>query len=210
MSDGREPLPPESFRNLLRRELPRFGLRMEDNALERLARFLSELDRWRARINLTGRLSSADLVAHTAESLLGASLLPQGARVVDIGTGGGFPGLPLAIARPDLEMTWLEPRGKRASFLRHLSRAIPVKNAQVVSAGLENLAPNSFEFATARAVSADVFRRPAFLAAGGALILWTTLPPELVSGLAASGLRLEGEIAIPESRRRAIALFRKG
>lgn len=210
MSDGREPLPPESFRDLLRRELPRFGLPAEENALQRLSRFLSELDRWRARINLTGRLSSDELVAHTAESLLGSRWLPPGGRVLDIGTGGGFPGVPLAIARPDIEMTWLEPRGKRASFLRHVSRTIPVKNAQVVSAGVENLAPNSFEFATARAVNVEVFRRAEFLAAGGALLLWTTLPAELVSGLAASGLRLEGEITIPESRRRAIALFRKG
>ena len=178
--------------------------------MERLARFLSELDRWRGRINLTGSLSSADLVAHTAESLLGANLLPQGARVVDIGTGGGFPGVPLAIGRPDLGMTWLEPREKRAAFLRHLVRTIPVKNARVVSDRIENLDDAVFEYATSRAVNPGVFHRTGFLAPGGALILWTTSRTGILSGLADSGLRPEKEIAIPGSRQRTITLFRKG
>ena len=209
MSDGREPLPPETFRELLRQELPRFGLQAAADPVERLARFLSELDRWRGRINLTGSLTCADLVAHTAESLLGANLLPQGARVVDIGTGGGFPGVPLAIGRPDLQMTWLEPREKRAAFLKHLVRTIPVKNAQVVSDRIENLGDALFEYATSRAVNPDAFHRIGFLAPGGALILWTTSRPGILSGLADSGLRPEEKIAIPGSRQRTITLFRK-
>ena len=210
MSDGREPLPPETFRELLRRELPRFGLPPAEDPVERLARFLSELDRWRGRINLTGSLSSADLVAHTAESLLGAPLLPEGARVVDIGTGGGFPGVPLAIGRPDLQMTWLEPREKRAAFLRHLVRTIPVKNARVVSDRIENLGDAVFEYATSRAVNPNVFHRVGFLAPGGALILWTTSRQGILSELADSGLRPEEKIAIPGSRQRTITLLRKG
>jgi 16S rRNA (guanine527-N7)-methyltransferase len=212
MSVGREPLPPETFRNLLGRELPRFGLQPSPDVLDRLARFLAELDLWRRRINLTGRLSAAELVAHTAESLLGGRFLPPGARVIDVGTGGGFPGVPLAIARPDLEMTWLEPRGKRATFLRHLARIIPVEKAQVIAGRVEHPVGASFEYATSRAVRVDpaVFRRTDLLAPGGALILWTTNPRELVSGLAAVGLRLEEKVVVPGSRRRTIALFRGG
>ncbi|HEY6065142.1 MAG TPA: RsmG family class I SAM-dependent methyltransferase, partial [Thermoanaerobaculia bacterium] len=90
MSGGPEALPPEDFRGLLQRELPRWNLVAADATLDRLSSFLAELDRWRARINLTGRLSARDLVSHTLESVLGERFLPRDARVVDIGTGGGF------------------------------------------------------------------------------------------------------------------------
>lgn len=211
MSDGRELLPPESFREILERELPRWKLTAPGDAVARLAVFLTELDRWRGRINLTGRLSAAELVAHTLESVLGERFLPAGARVVDIGTGGGFPGVPLAIWRPDLAMTWLEPREKRAGFLRHVARMIPVENARVLRARLEDLPDESFDCATSRAVRIDgvLVRNLPFLAQGGALVLWTTEPERLGPELASAGFRYEGGLAIPGSRERAIGLFRK-
>src|SRR6266567_8656703 len=134
MSSGPEPLRPEAFRDLLEKKLAAFGLELDDQNQKRsrLARFLSELDRWRRTVNLTGRLSAEELVSHTLESAFGADLLPLLASVLDIGTGGGFPGVPLAICRPDLRWIWLEPREKRAAFLRHVARAIPVENAEVV------------------------------------------------------------------------------
>jgi 16S rRNA (guanine527-N7)-methyltransferase len=211
MSDGREPLPPENFRELLGRELPRSGLDEGPDVLDRLARFLSELDRWRGRINLTGRLSPSDLVSHTAESLLGGRLLARESRVCDIGTGGGFPGVPLAIGRPDLDVTWLEPREKRATFLKHLARSIPVENARIVVGRVDLLAPGSVENATSRAVRIEtiVSAGTRFLTPGGALILWTTRAPELAASLGAAGLSLEESLAVPHSRHGVIARFRK-
>jgi 16S rRNA (guanine527-N7)-methyltransferase len=211
MSDGREPLPPENFRDLLGRELPRSGLNEDPDALDRLSRFLSELDRWRGRINLTGRLSPTELVSHTAESLLGGRLLARDARVVDIGTGGGFPGVALAIGRRDLDVTWLEPREKRATFLKHVARSIPVENARIVVGRVELLAPGSVENATSRAVKIETILSTGarFLAPGGALILWTTRAQAIAESLAAAGLRLEESLAIPDSRQGAIARFRK-
>lgn len=211
MSDGREPLPPENFRDLLERELHRLGLNADPALLDRLARFLSELDRWRGRINLTGKLSASELVSHTAESLLGGRLLARDARVVDIGTGGGFPGVPLAVGRPDLGVTWLEPREKRAAFLKHLARAIPVENARIVVGRVELLAPGSVENATSRAVKIETILSAGarFLAPGGALILWTTRAREVAELLGAAGLSLEENLAIPDSRHGVIARFRK-
>ena len=211
MSAGPEPLPPEEFRKLLELELPRWNLTAPENALAALARFLAELDRWRRRVNLTGRLSPSDLVSHALESVLGAHFLPEGARVVDIGTGGGFPGVPLAIWRTDLEVTWLEPREKRAAFLRHVARTLPVENARILVARQEELPRESFGFATSRAVTSEpeVWADAPFLEPGGALLLWTTESKKRAADLAEHGLRWEATLPVPGSRGRAIVLFRK-
>jgi 16S rRNA (guanine527-N7)-methyltransferase len=210
MSDARKPLPPDAFRGLLENELARFKLPPPPDAgLDRLARFLAELDRWRARINLTGRLSAAALVEHTAESLSGGRFLEPGAKVADIGTGGGFPGVPLAIARPDLEVTWVEPREKRAAFLRHVQRSIPVSNARVTAMRFADLPVGAFDAATSRAVAiAKAFREAPFLLRHGRLVLWTTEPDRLAGALAPN-FQLEEAAAIPFRRHGRIAVFRK-
>lgn len=212
MSGGQEALPPEEFRALIESELPRWSLTPRDPAaIGRLATFLSELDRWRSRINLTGKLRAVELVSHLLESVLGERFLPPGAKVVDIGTGGGFPGVPLAIWRPDLEITWLEPRQRRAAFLRHLARTVPVENAKVLNARQEDLPAASFGFATSRAVRMDpkTLRGAHFLKPGGGLVLWTTSPRELAPAMALEGLLLEATVDVPGSRHRAIGAFRK-
>ena len=211
MSAGPEPLPPEEFRKLLELELPRWSLTAPENAVAELPRFLAELDRWRRRVNLTGRLSPSELVSHALESVLGAPFLPEGARVVDIGTGGGFPGVPLAVWRPDLVVTWLEPRERRAAFLRHVARTIPVRNARILVARQEDLPRESFGFATSRAVTSEpeVWADAPFLEPGGALLLWTTDSKKRAADLAEHGLRWEATLPVPGSRGRAIVLFRK-
>jgi 16S rRNA (guanine(527)-N(7))-methyltransferase RsmG len=212
MSDGQEALPPEEFQALIKGELPRWNLTPpEPTTIGRLATFLSELDRWRSRINLTGKIAAAELVSHVLESVLGERFLSAGAKVVDIGTGGGFPGVPLAIWRPDLEMTWLEPRQRRAAFLRHLVRTVPVENAKVLNARQEDLPPASFGFATSRAVKMDpkTLRVAHFLKPGGSLVLWTTFPRELAPAMALEGLVLEATADVPGSRHRAIGAFRR-
>ena len=212
MSGADGPLPPEEFRALLSAALPRFGLPSASDRVEALARFLAELDRWRRTTNLTGRLTPSDLVAHTLESLLGERFLTPSSSVVDVGTGGGFPGVPLALGRPDLSVTWLEPRRKRAGFLEHLRITLPVENATVVAGRIASLPARAFDFATARAVplSGGVFGGAQFLKPGGSIVLWTTAPEAVPVELARAGFQLEETLAVPESRRRAIALYRRG
>ena len=204
-----EPFPPERFRSLLEDALPGFPLGPVLTELQQLvlARFLAELDAWRRHVNLTGRLSSEELVSHALESVLGAGLLPPGAQVVDVGTGGGFPGVPLAIVRPDLSVTWLEPREKRAAFLRHVARALPVENAVVQAARAEDLPVSGFDFATSRAVGIETLGPLRFLRPGGGLLLWTT---ESRAGAPPPGFQLERVLPIPFSRQRVIALYRHG
>lgn len=210
MSRGDAAFPPEGFQKLLEAEALRAGLPLYEPSLHALGRYLAELDSWRRRINLTGDLAPEDLCVHAVESAAGASLIPHGARVLDIGSGGGFPGVPISIARPDLSVTLLEPRGKRASFLRHVVRTVPISNAQVLAERVEDLTSPAYEAATSRAVGdlAELIDGAPFLAPGGLLLAWTTEPQQLSEALAPH-FSLDHSHPLPGADRRAIALFRK-
>lgn len=109
-------------------------------------------------VNLT-RITSPDDVArkHFADSVLAASLIPENAKVVDVGTGAGFPGVPLAIVRPDIELTLIDSLGKRVRFLEEVCAAIGV-NARCIHARAEDAARDDglrahFDIALSRAVA---------------------------------------------------------
>jgi 16S rRNA (guanine527-N7)-methyltransferase len=202
--------PPEFFAERLREKVPAFGLSLDPNVVQRLAAYLAELDVWRRRTNLTGPFDSAELVSHTLESVLGEKLISHGIRLVDIGSGAGFPGVPLAIARQDLSVTLLEPRKKRVAFLRHVIDALDLPNVICVQARIESLATREFDSGTVRAVGGlpDTVGRALFLKPHGTLLVWTTQPEELARLLAPELVR-EKVVRIPKSNEKLIALFRK-
>jgi 16S rRNA (guanine527-N7)-methyltransferase len=87
--------------------------------------WLSLLQQWNARIDLTAARSDEELVdLMLADALVLAARIEPGARVIDVGTGAGAPGLALGLVRPDLRVTLVEPLGKRASFLRTVIWAV--------------------------------------------------------------------------------------
>ncbi len=206
-----EAQPPEFFAAEVEKQTPAFGLSLDPSRVLPLARFLAELDLWRRRTNLTGPLSAEDLVSHALESVLGEKLIPHGTRLLDIGSGAGLPGIPLAIARPDLSVTLLEPRGRRAAFLRHAARAVPVPNATVLERRSQELEEPAYDAATARAVGdlASVIGQAPFLVKSGAVLAWTTVPSAALETQLAGVFSLETVLPVPGSRRRVIALFRR-
>jgi 16S rRNA (guanine527-N7)-methyltransferase len=204
------PLSPERFEEILGRRAPDFSIEPRPPVLTALSVFLAELDRWRRRTNLTGALSAHELVEHVLEALLGSDLIANGKRVIDIGSGAGFPGLPLAIARGDLAMTLLEPRGKRAAFLRHVVRTLELSNTAILESRIEDVGGQTFAVATTRAVGgfSDWIGQARFLDSRGLLLAWTTEAEELAREL--SGFELERSVPVPGSARRLIAAFRRG
>jgi 16S rRNA (guanine(527)-N(7))-methyltransferase RsmG len=202
--------PPESFRALLEERTPLFGLTVSGKVLDGLARFLSHLDRARRQTNLTGRLMAKDLVDHALESALGERLISHGARVIDIGSGAGFPGVPLAILRPDISVTLVEPRRKRLEFLSRLSQEVPVSNLASPMKSLSLLGKGAADAATARAVGGleDLLGKAHFLVPGGLFLAWTT-EVDRISRRLSSLFDLEADLPVPESRRKRIAAFRK-
>jgi 16S rRNA (guanine527-N7)-methyltransferase len=202
--------PSEFFAGEIARQLPLFGLSLDKRRRLALSRYLAELDLWRRRTNLTGPMAAEELVAHSMESAFGEKLIPDGARLLDIGSGAGLPGLPLAIFRPDLEVTLLEPRGKRAAFLRHALRTIPVLNAGVLEERVEKLFKPLYDVATIRALSdlKRVLSRPDFLQSEGLIVSWTTNPQSLAEDLCGH-FSLESREQVPGTRKKFVAAYRK-
>ncbi|MFQ5354604.1 MAG: 16S rRNA (guanine(527)-N(7))-methyltransferase RsmG, partial [Thermodesulfobacteriota bacterium] len=103
------------------------GTALDDGAVERFKCYLFELKRWGEKMNLTGPVTDEEIVSrHFVDSL---TLLPclralKSKKILDIGSGAGFPGLPLKIAAPSLDITLLDSREKRVFFLRHMIRAL--------------------------------------------------------------------------------------
>lgn len=203
-------LAPEAFAEAIASRREAYGLALSPDQISRLSQFLAKLDSARRRTNLTGPLPSLELVEHALESAMGLGLLPQGASLLDIGTGGGFPGLPLAIARPDLRITLLEPRPLRTAFLRDVTSRIGLSHVEVLEGKLPALAGRTFQTATSRAVGdlARLVGDAPFLEPGGLLLAWTTDAKGLASQLSGR-FHLEASRPVPDSDRKVIVLLRK-
>lgn len=137
------------------------------DAADKLARLLEDLARWGQRINLTAIRKLPDMVSgHVLDSL---SVWPylHGQTVLDVGTGAGFPGLPLAIVDPEREFELLDSNGKKISFVRHIIGALGLGNASAVKVRAQDYAPGKrFDTVIARALTAI----PRFIEIGGHLM----------------------------------------
>jgi len=141
---------PEWFAEILKREVPRVAL--SDEQLARLFSHYELLERWNNRINLTSVEPGEEMVVrHYCESLFFGTQLPQEARsIADIGSGAGFPGIPMAILQPNWKITLVESNQRKAVFLRESTRGL--SNVSVVARRAEDL-DTSFDWIVARAVN---------------------------------------------------------
>jgi 16S rRNA (guanine527-N7)-methyltransferase len=165
--------------NGLRDGAARLGVVLDESQESKLARYLELLLTWNRKINLTAVTEPAAIVdRHFLDSLAVVPRIPAGARsVLDAGAGAGFPGIVIAIARPELRVTCVESIQKKAAFLETLRREL-APGVEVLAARLEAIAADrTFDVAVSRATwepAEWLVRGAPFVAPGGRLIAMTT------------------------------------
>jgi len=142
------------FRKILEAKMGAYGVTLSKEALDGLARYYELLTQWNSRLHLVSFRSVNEFATrHVLESLLLLRYLPQGARIADIGSGGGLPVIACLIARSDLQGVLVEASKKKALFLREVLReALAKGKARVMAERFENVATPEVDFVTCRAL----------------------------------------------------------
>ena len=161
----------------LRRRLEAVGFDVTAEQTDALAKFVELLLRWNAVYNLTGVRGADEVVdRHLVESFALRALL-KGTHVADVGSGGGLPGVPLAIVEPERRFTLIESRAKRVHFLRHVVGELKLANTSVAHSRAEDLqVERPFDTVLARAVAppAELLGLCRPLTAPGSILLLLT------------------------------------
>ena len=196
------------------------GVPLEAADPDRLLAYLEQLYTWNSSASLTTVPRSQALRLHLLDSLAAAqSLAPLGS-VADLGSGGGLPGLPLAVVRPGARFSLIERRRRRCSFLSAAARTLHCDNVEVVNAVVADLPDQTFDCVISRAFrDPQTFVNAAYrlLQPGGRVVVMAArLEERLPAALAASQEDLEvvedGAFTLPggDEARRILVLQRSG
>jgi 16S rRNA (guanine527-N7)-methyltransferase len=154
------PSGPAAARDRLASTAPTLGLALTPAQLDSFATYARLLDEGKREANLTALSDPIDVAdKHFLDSLSVLTSLPEGpVRLIDVGTGAGFPGLPLKLVRPELDVTLLEATGKKVAWLQRTIAALGVSGIRAVAGRAEDLAHDPahrtvYDVAVARAVA---------------------------------------------------------
>ncbi len=188
----------------LETHLKAIGISLQADQEKLLALYASELHLWNKRINLTALTNPREVaIKHFLDSMYGTKILEeygQPKRVLDVGSGAGFPGLPLKVVHPGMSIYLLEKVKKKSSFLISIIGKLRLENAFVLDTSLEEVKENHifqdfFDCITLRAVRAeahfDLLTR--LLVPGGRIILYRSKPLEENAKI--GGLKISAGVA---------------
>ncbi|QOP40493.1 16S rRNA (guanine(527)-N(7))-methyltransferase RsmG [Sulfurimonas marina] len=128
-------------------------LQLPDNFFTNVQKYKEHLTKWNKIHNLTGAKDEQTLDEFIFDAVYPVSFLPKVNSLMDIGTGAGFPGMILALALPDTQVTLVEPLAKRASFLQFIKADLGLDNVRVVKKRVEEMESEVFDIITSRAVT---------------------------------------------------------
>jgi len=138
----------------LKRGLIALGLTLERDLQQRLLDYIALIEKWNQVYNLTAIREPEKMVSHHLLDSLGVAPHLHAGRLLDVGSGAGLPGIPLALAKPDMQVTLLDSNHKKAAFLNQAVMELKLKNAEVCSERVEALqTKNKFDVIISRAFS---------------------------------------------------------
>ncbi len=202
-----------TFQSELQTAMASFGIEaITKDQMTQLVRHYAMLCRWNRRLNLT-RITEPRAAAtlHYAESLFGARFIAAEHTLLDIGSGAGFPAIPLAVARPDVQVAALEANQKKSLFLKEAKDELRLANFRVVTSRLEGFDWGGYELLTSRALDRAEAILPSVIARlrpQQRLMLYCG--PDLVAKLETQVKYKIETHPIPQSEARIIAIFSPG
>jgi 16S rRNA (guanine527-N7)-methyltransferase len=156
-----------------------YGISAQPELCESIRTYISLLLRWNERISLTTITDPEEILKlHFGESFFAVSAVPiQNGRLADVGSGAGFPGIPLAMAAPDLNVTLIESNLKKSAFLSEVIRSLRLNQVRVIRSRMEEVPLDlpAFDFVTVRAVGhhRDLLSwAESSLSESGKIVLW--------------------------------------
>lgn len=167
------------LRKLLAQGAEMFGVSLSDSELDLFELYLENLKKWNSRINLTAINDDKEIViSHFIDSISVIPFINNGTKVLDIGSGGGFPGIPIKIIRPGLHVTLLDSVNKKVSFMSDTIRKLALKDITTVWGRAEdsknNIPRKSFDYVVTRALGSieetSILSLP-YLSDSGVLVL---------------------------------------
>jgi 16S rRNA (guanine527-N7)-methyltransferase len=193
---------------------------LRPEVLRCISTYIDLLRRWNARINLTAIRDEEEIVTrHFGESFFAASqLFPlcssassvvKAFEVADVGSGAGFPGIPIKLWAPEVWLTLIESNHKKATFLKELTRVLTLTNVNIQTARAETLPRETFDVVTLRAVERFERILPAaarLVAPGGRLALLIGSAQLATAKMALPTLSWSTPIALPASQSRVLAI----
>jgi 16S rRNA (guanine527-N7)-methyltransferase len=182
-------------------------------ALEQFEAYLALLIKWNAKLNLTAIRDPGEVVRrHFVECIQCAQALPEVAMLLDFGSGAGFPGIPIAICRPEIRVTLGESQGKKAAFLREAVRVLGL-DVEVFGRRIDSMDPQRhFSAVTLRAVdrmAAACRAATARVANGGWLVVFATPQTEAEIKAALPGMYWAQRLRTPGLHEGCLLLGRK-
>ena len=150
-----------SIKNIIKERSEVVGFSVSDDLIEKLEIYAKELKEWNEKINLTAITDDEGIaIKHFIDSLMLLKYIdiPENSKIIDVGTGAGFPGLVIAAARPDVKVTLLDSTGKKLKVVNDIGEKMGLLNYEILNmraeeAGQKKEYRELYDFATARAVA---------------------------------------------------------
>lgn len=149
----------EVFKEELIKKSKKLEIDLKNNQIENFYKYMNTLIEWNEKINLTAITEPKEIILkHFVDSLTISKYINSGAKVIDVGTGAGFPGIPLKIIRDDIEVLLLDSLNKRIKFLNEIIEKLELKNIKTIHSRVEEIGRDKsfremFDVATSRAVA---------------------------------------------------------